>query len=172
MIPLFSPRAPWAHMVLLWSGFLCLPLSGVVVNEIITQRQLSEALKYTYQDLDAYNRAKRQLHEAELRRQLLDQKKLVTPTVLKMMDKIGSLLTPELALITVEVDASKKNVRLNVKAKTLNTLLVFSEQLQKISTNVALNNHQEVRDKDPVWPVSAMLEVYFAKDINNASEYQ
>lgn len=170
MTPLFSPCAPWATRTLLLIGLVCLPLTGLIVHEAFKHQQLGQQTVQAEQRYAEHQRILHQLQEAQLRRQRLSEQLETSPPVIRIMDSIGSVLSPNIALLNVDIDAARQEVRLTVNASSLDTLLAFSERLQKLPSNVVLESHQPSANNDSKWPLSASLNVRFGLEGYDASK--
>ena len=77
----------------------------------------------------------------------------------ELFDAIESSRHSDIAVLAIEPDAQKGQVRISGEAKSLDSLPGYIAYLQKISLfqDVALLNHQ-IQDQDPQKPVRFMLQ--------------
>lgn len=168
MTPLFSPGPPWAGRALLLTTLICLPIAGVVMRETLHQQRLELQITQAEQKLAAHQRIQRQLQEAQLRRQRQSHQLTAIPTAIRLMDSVGSELSPDISLLSINIDSAKRDVQLTVKATSLNTLLAFSERLQQLPAHVALQNHRPTASSDTGWAIRASLDVSFHAEDQHA----
>jgi hypothetical protein len=161
MTPLFSSRAPWARRALILTGLLCLPVSAMVTHEVVHQQRLEEQSARLQQQLTARQQVVRQMREAHQRRLRQHHQLETTPPAIHMLDNIGNTLTPDIALLGVEISTDKQDARLTVSSTSLDALLAFSERLQKLPAHVVLENHRQSTKNDAGWPINAVIGVHF-----------
>lgn len=159
MTPLFTRNSPWASRALLLTGLLCVPLAVTVTYGLLQHQHLELQTSRAQQQLAERQQVLRQLREAEQRRLRLSQQLQAVPPAIKLLDNIGSVLTPDIALLSIEVTASKYDARLTVAASNLDALLAFSERLQQLPARVVLENHRQSAQGDPAWLINAVLDV-------------
>ncbi|HEY3983134.1 hypothetical protein [Cedecea sp.] len=169
MTPLFSPSAPWAGRALLLTGLLLLPVAGVVIREALHHQHLEYQISQTEQRFADHQRTLRRLQEAQQRRQRQSHQLEAIPPAIRMMDSVGSALSPEIALLSIDITPMGRDVRLTVNATSLNTLLAFSERLQQLPARVVLENHRPSTNDDPDWPLVASLDVHFSAEEQHES---
>jgi len=170
MTPLFSPAPPWAGRTLLLTGLLCLPVAGLVMRETLHQRHLEYQLTQAEQQLAAHQRIQQQLQATQLRRQRQSHQLTAIPPAIRMMDRVGSELSSEIALLSINIVPEKRDVHLTVKATSLNALMAFSQRLQQLPAHVALQNHRPTESTENGWAVSATLDVSFSAEDHHAPE--
>lgn len=170
MTPLFSSAPPWAGRVLLLTLLVCLPVAGVVMRETSQQQHLELQIMQAEQKLAVHQRIQRQLKEAQQRRQRQSHQLAAVPTAIRLMDSVGSELSPDISLLSIDIDPAKRDVHLTVKATSLNTLLAFSERLQQLPAHVALQNHRPTANNDNGWAIRASLDVSFSAEDKHASK--
>ena len=168
MTPLFTRSSPWASRTLLITGLLCLPLTAVVVYGLFGHRHIELETSQVQQQLAKRQQVMRQLREAEQRRLRQSQQLQAVPPAIKLLDNIGSVLTPDIALLSIDVIASKVDARLTVNAGNLDALLAFSERLQQLPAHVVLENHRQSAQGDPAWPINAVLDVKVTTEAHHA----
>jgi Tfp pilus assembly protein PilN len=164
MRPLFSLSAPWSGRALLITGLLCLTASALVAREAFRHQQLERQTSRTEQQLAERQRLLRQLQEAQLRQQRQSHQLAAIPPAIRLMDSVGSALSPEIALLSLDINPAQRDVRLTVNATSLAALLAFSERLQQLPAHVVLENHRPSASDDPEWSVSASLDVHFTAE--------
>lgn len=169
MKPLFTLNPPWALRTLLLTGLLCLPIASTVIYDLAQQQRLATRTSQAQQQLKVHQQMLRQLREAERRRLRHSQQLQAVPPAVKQLDSIGIALTPDIALLSIDVTASKRDARLIVNASNLEALLAFSERLQQLPARVVLNNHRQSAKGDSTWPVNAAIDVYFTGEENHAA---
>lgn len=169
MTPLFSPSAPWASRTLLLTGLLCLPLAGLMIRETFQHQHLERQIAQAEQQFADHQRMLRQLQDAQQRRQRESHQLEAIPPAIRLMDSVGSALSPDISLLSIDINAPQRDVRLAVNASNLNALLAFSERLQQLPAQVVLENHRPSANKDPGWPLSASLDVHFTAEKKHAS---
>ncbi|QLR43339.1 hypothetical protein HV346_11890 [Enterobacter sp. RHBSTW-00994] len=157
MTPLFSVQARWANRTLLGILLLSLPLIGFIINEKLTQRDISMQLDLAQRQLTTQQRLHQQWLHARPQKSPFQHNR---PWALIMLDRLGSVLTSEISLSAIDVDAKKKEMRLSVKATSLTSLLTFTAHLQSLAT-VTLENHQQSADDNPLWPLTAAVTLHF-----------
>lgn len=170
MTPLFSPVPPWAGRALLLAGLLVLPVAGLVMRETLLQQHLEYQLKQAEQQLDSHHRLQRQLKDTELRRQRQSHQLAAIPPAIRMMDSVGSELSSEIALLSLNIDPEKRDVHLTVEASSLNALMAFSQRLQQLPAQVALQNHRPTESNENGWAVRATLDVSFSAEDHHAAK--
>ncbi|MEG3130402.1 hypothetical protein SC171_21945 [Pantoea cypripedii] len=161
MTPRFSPTPPWARYLLLITGLLCLPVAGLIVHDSTRQQQLTLETEQMQQQLHTQQQALRTLREAQQRLMRQQQQQQTTSPSLVMLEKIGSVMRPDVVLRTADVNPGQQTVRLEVSGKSLAAVLDFSQNLQQLPAKVVLDNHRQATDKSPEWPVLAVLDVNF-----------
>ena len=119
MTPLFTRSSPWAVRTLLLTGLLCLPLTGAVMYGLFEHQRLELETSQVQQQLAQRQQVLRKLREAEQRRLRQAQQLQAVPPAIKLLDNIGSVLTPDIALLSIDVIASKGDARLTVNAGNL-----------------------------------------------------
>lgn len=82
--------------------------------------------------------------------------------VVAMLNPIAKLLLPDVAIMNLNAEPEKKQVRLEVKALSLEALLDFSTRLEAIPAQVELQNHTPAKGVSQKWAVNATLLVIFA----------
>lgn len=169
MTPLFSPSAPWAKRVLLFTGLLCLPVAGLVIRETFQHQHLEHHIARITQRLADRHQLLRQLQHAQQRRQRQSHQLEAIPPAIRLMDSVGSALSPEISLLSIDINPTTRDVRLSVNATSLRTLLAFSERLQQLPAQVKLENHRPAANSDPDWPLSASLDVHFNAEEQHAA---
>jgi len=168
MTPLFSPSAPWSSRALLLTGLLCLPVAGLILRETLQHQQIDGQIILAKQQLSDHQRMLRLLQDAQERRLRQSRQAAAIPPAIRLMDSIGSVLTPDISLVSVDINASGLDVRLAVNATDLNALLAFSDRLQQLPARVVLENHRASNNNNPGWPLSASLEVHFSAEAHHA----
>lgn len=168
MTPRFSLTPPWARYVLVATTLVSLTLSGLILHERTTQHQLAEEITEAQQTLQTQQQALRKLREAQQKILRQQQKQQTTAQALVLLENIGSVLHPGVALRAADVNPARHNIRLEVSAKSLAALLEFSQALQKLPAKVVLENHRDAAEKSPEWPVTAVLDVSFEEGSNEA----
>jgi Tfp pilus assembly protein PilN len=161
MTPRFSLTPPWARYALLTTGLLCLPIAGLIVHDSSRQQQLTLEAGQMQQQLHTQQQALRTLRDAQQRLMRQQQQQQTTSPSLVMLEKIGSVMRPDVVLRAADVSPGQQAVRLEVSSKSLSAVLEFSQDLQKLPAKVALDNHRQATDKNPEWPVLAVLDVNF-----------
>lgn len=168
MTPRFSLTPPWARYVLVATTLVSLTLSGLILHERGTQHQLAEETTEAQQTLQTQQQALGKLREAQQKILRQQQKQQTTAQALVLLENIGRVLHPGVALRTADVNPSSHNIRLEVSAKSLAALLEFSQALQKLPAKVVLENHRDTAEKSPEWPVTAVLDVSFQEGRDEA----
>jgi hypothetical protein len=76
-----------------------------------------------------------------------------------LMDALETATPDDVAVVAIEPDTRQGRVRLQVEARSLDTLLAYARQLEALDTfhGVALLKH-ETNDQDPNRPVRLMIE--------------
>ncbi|HCM9225815.1 hypothetical protein L8P91_17660 [Enterobacter bugandensis] len=169
MTPLFTRSSPWAARTLLLTGLLCLPLTGAVMYGLFEHQRLELETSQVQQQLAQRQQVLRKLREVEQRRLRQAQQLQAVPPAIKLLDNIGSVLTPDIALLSIDVIASKGDARLTVNAGNLDALLAFSERLQQLPAHVVLENHRQSAQGDPAWPINAVLDVKVTTEAHHAA---
>lgn len=169
MKPLFTPYAPWAQRTLLLTGLVCLPVLGMLGHEYQQQRLLAGQIVQAQKKNATLQNALRKMREAGQRRRLRAQQLEAAPSAVLMLDDIGSVLTPDVAILSIDIAPARHECRLTMNAKSLDALLAFSEQLQMISANVVLEKHLPSRDSNSEWPVGAAITLYFHQEASHDS---
>lgn len=169
MTPLFSPSAPWASRTLLLTGLICLPVTGIVIRETFQHQHLERQIIHAEQQVADRQLMLRQLQDAQQRRQRQSDQLEAIPPAIRLMDSVGSVLSPDISVLSVDINTPQRDVHLKVNATNLNALLAFSERLQQLPTQVVLENHRPSANKDPAWPLSASLDVHFTVEVRHES---
>lgn len=169
MTPLFSPTTLWARRTLLLTGLISLPLAGLITWEMLQHQHLAQQITLAEQQFSDHQRVLHQLQDAQQRRQRQSQQLEAIPPAIRLMDSVGSVLTPDISLLSIDINSAKHDVRLTVNASNLNALLAFSERLQQLPAQVVLENHRPSANKDLGWPLSASLDVHFTAEKKHAS---
>lgn len=169
MTPLFSPSAPWATRVLLLTCMFSLPIAGLVIREILQHQRLKPQIAQVTKILADREIMLRQQQEAHQRRMRHSHQLEAVPLAIRLMDSVASVLSPEISLLSIDIDATARDVRLSVNVISLKSLLTFSERLQKLPAHVKLENHRPATDNVPGWPLNASLEVHFNAEVNHAT---
>lgn len=169
MTPLFSPSAPWARRTLLLTGLLCLPVTGLVIRETFQHQRLERQITQAEQQFVDHQRMLRKLQDAQQLRQRQSHQLEAIPPAIRLMDSVGSALSPDISLLSIDINTAQRDVRLTVNATNLNALLAFSQRLQQLPAQVVLENHRPSANKDPSWPLSASLDVHFIAEKKHAS---
>lgn len=168
MTPLFSPLAPWATRTLLLTGMICVPVAGLVIGETIKHQHFGRQIIFAEQRVADHQRILRQLQDAQQHRQRQSHQLEAIPPAIRFMDSVGSALSPDISLLSLDINPDQRDVRLTVNTTSLNTLLAFSERLQQLPAHVVLENHRPSVIKDPNWPLSATLDVHFPPEERHA----
>ena len=109
MTPLFTRSSPWAVRTLLLTGLLCLPLTGAVMYGLFEHQRLELETSQVQQQLAQRQQVLRKLREAEQRRLRQAQQLQAVPPAIKLLDNIGSVLTPDIALLSIDVIECKQS---------------------------------------------------------------
>lgn len=164
MTPRFSLTPPWARYVLLATTLTSLTLTGLILHERSTQQQLALETNEAQQTLQTQQQALRKLREAQQKILRQQQKQQTTAQALVMLEDIGKVLHPGVALRAADVTPSRHSIRLEVSAKSLAALMEFSQALQTLPAHVVLENHRDAAEETPEWPVTAALDVSFQEE--------
>nr|WP_159466094.1 hypothetical protein [Scandinavium goeteborgense] len=168
MRPLFALSAPWSGRTLLITGLLCLPACGLVAREALRHQQLERQISQVEQQLAGRQHLLRQIQEAQQRQQRQSHQLAAIPPAIRLMDSVGSALSPDIALLSLDIDPLQRDVRLAVNATSLTALLAFSERLQQLPAHVMLENHRPSAKDDLNWPIGASIDVHFTAEDTDA----
>lgn len=142
-------------------ALLCLPLSIAIGHAWLQQQRLTAISEQTQKKLQEHQRAARAINE-----KLRQQKKIqpASPAALQLLTPIGTALSQDVALLRLNSNSLKQEVKLEVAAKTLPALLDFTARLQRIPAQVELQNHHSVKEKGTEWPIRAAVNLHFSKE--------
>lgn len=170
MKPRFSPSAPWASRVLLFTALLSLPIAGLLTREALNQQAVTQKIARAEQQLSQRQQLLNKLHEAQKRRARQSHQLNAIPPAIRLMDSVGSAMSAEIALLNIDINPSQRDVRLTVNATSLPALLAFSERLQQLPAHVVLENHRPSSGEASGWPLAASLDVHFVAEEANATK--
>lgn len=151
----------WALRTSLVVVLLCFPLLIALGHAWSQQQKLMAISEQMQQKLQEHQRAARIINE-----KLRQQKKIksISPTALQILTPIGAVLSDDVALLRLNSNSQKREVNLEVAAKTLPALLDFSARLQRIPVQVELQHHHSVKEKGTEWPIRAAVTLHFPKE--------
>ena len=161
MTPRFFPRPPLAHWVLLLATLATLPPLGLIITAENQRRQITQQIDQSHQQLQENERQLRRARSAQQRKLKQRNKQHSAPPVVAMLDRLGQAATPDVAIISADVNPQKNVIRLTLRVTSLTTLFAWSERLQQLPVRVTLENHHPSPEKTTDWPVSAVLSLYF-----------
>ena len=164
MTPLFSDSAPWSPRLLLVTGLVCLPISWLLVQETLYQRQVEAHTRQVHQQLETRKATLKRLQEMQQHRLKQAERLKSVPPAIELMDRISSVMQPDAILQAIDIHPAQREVRLNVNASSLDAVLALSERLQQLPARVVLESHRTSAEAMPAWPVIATLTVQFVQE--------
>ncbi|SNY65724.1 hypothetical protein [Enterobacter sp. CC120223-11] len=170
MRPLFSPTAPWASRAVILAALVSLPIVGLITREAVHQQALTQKVTRAEQQLRQRQQMLDKLHETQKRRARQSHQLNAIPPAIRLMDSVGSAMSPEIALLNIDINPSQRDVRLTVNATSLPALLAFSERLQQLPAQVVLENHRPSSSEASGWPLAASLDVHFVTEEAHATK--
>lgn len=152
----------WALRILFFTLLLSLPLLVEIGNGWLKYQAFTEMYEITQKKLQAHQQAARKIHEKLTKQRRL--KRTLIPE-LQQTFPIGAALSNEVSLLMLSFNFEKREARLEVAARSLPTLLDFTERLQQIPAQVNLQNHRLDQTAEDGWPIKATLNIHlFAED--------
>lgn len=155
----YNTRPVYAHLIIFIALILVLCLSITLLKQYREQQVLNQQYQQMSEAVAKQEEITRALKARAKNNQLNDKASL---SIISMLNPIAQVLTPDIAIVSLNAEPDKKSVTLDVSTKSLAALLDFSARLEQIPARVELKNHTPAKNATDKWAVNSTLMIFFA----------
>lgn len=159
-MPLFyhRSRSVYAYPVILIALMLASYLGLMTFDKYQGQQRLEKQNQYMTAALAKQNEIARALKARVQANKYKDDASL---SIISMLNPVAQLLSPDIAIVSLDANPDKKVITLEVNTTSLAALLDFSARLEQIPAEVELRNHTPTKQANDKWAVNSTLMINF-----------